>query len=194
MQDYRVRLCNVDVLKCELVLTKAPRKNWICMGGKAVSVLQISPEWANTKEIQGCACEHEKAERITNVDDCGGGRVKWAASWLLLVKTLMSHVSRQPCCVIPLISYLVEFAGHLGVLLTEDVAESQGAGSAHCEEACTRHQQLLSCSSCGKAAKRYINTPGKQGEQLSQVTLHERQGTPTDAASPSEWENMQWVK
>lgn len=76
----------------------------------------------------------------------------------------MSHVSRlcavylRPCCVIPLESHLVEFAGHLGVLLAEYLAESQGAGSAHCEEACTRHQQLLSCSSCGKAAKHNINT------------------------------------
>lgn len=45
-------------------------------------------------------------------------------------------------------SHLAEFARHLGVLLSEHLAEGQRTGSSHRQEARTRHQQLLTCSTC----------------------------------------------
>lgn len=40
-------------------------------------------------------------------------------------------------------SDLVEFAGHLRILLPQHLTEGQGAGSADGQEAGPRHQQLL---------------------------------------------------
>lgn len=42
-------------------------------------------------------------------------------------------------------SYLVEFAGHLGVFLPQRLAEGQGTGSSDGQETRPGHQQLLSC-------------------------------------------------
>lgn len=46
-------------------------------------------------------------------------------------------------------SYLVEFAGHLGVFLPQRLAEGQGTGGSDGQETRPRHQQLLTCPTCG---------------------------------------------
>lgn len=46
-------------------------------------------------------------------------------------------------------SYLVEFAGHLGVFLPQRLAEGQGAGSSYGQETRPGHQQLFTCATCG---------------------------------------------